>query len=123
MPNLKPTTDTALLKLGIGADQIGWKIATGGVTTFTIPSTKDQPAFSNNLISSATKRQVVTGRIVGYSSDDGLSTWTPWSIELRPGDVVALPAIAGGIQSVTINGIVVFTFAATAFGTVVGIYG
>ena len=122
MPNTKPSTDTALLKLGSMADQIGWKLATGGVTSFTIPQTKDQPALPN-LMGVATKRNTVSGRIVGYSSDDGLSTWNPWSIELRPGDVVALPTIAGGIQSVTVNGTVVFTFAATAFGTVVGIYG
>ena len=70
-------------------------------------------------------RNVVGGELlVGFSDaasgSPGGATFC--GVALNPGDVVACSAVASGVITVTVNGVTVFTVAATTVGGVIGFY-
>lgn len=103
--------------------------------TFTIPTTKTQasvvdPAFGGNLLGSIVS--VVGGQLLLASSDGASGTGSAFDLtsqeicDLRPGDIVAMSAVVGGVATVTatsVDGTVrTFLLTTTTTGTVVGYF-
>lgn len=99
-----------------------------GDAAFTVPDTVQQASPSgissglspSNLFD--TKRLGVGGYIYAVFSDAAGPTSLDFQTHINPLDVVSMTAIAGGNTSLQINGVTVFTFAATTVAGVLGYY-
>lgn len=97
-----------------------------GDAAFTVPDTVQQPSptgISSGLSPSNlfdTKRLGVGGYIFVAFSDAAGPSALDFQTKINPGDSIALTAISGGSTNVQINGVTVFTMAAT---TVAGVQG
>ncbi len=106
-----------------------------GVTQFkllqgaslTIPETMDSPSpadASSGVFPTTTfsaKRQGVGGYIYAAFTDAVGPAALDFQYKLRAGDLVAVGA-AGATQTISVNGVVVFTMASTAVGGILGYY-
>lgn len=95
--------------------------------SFTVPTTvsSPSPAGISSGLSPATlfdaRRPTVGGYIYAAISDAAGPTSLDFQAKINPGDLIAMSA-AGATTTVSINGVVVFTFASTAVAAVLGYY-
>lgn len=97
--------------------------------TFTVPDSVSAPSPSGSVSSGYApttafdgRRYVAGGMLYAAFSDAAGPTSLDFQIHLNAGDVIVMSA-AGAATTVTINGVVVFTFASTAVAGVLGFYG
>jgi hypothetical protein len=89
----------------------------------TSPTSQYQPAGVAGTFNDT--RPTAGGQtLLAISDAAGPNKVTELELELQPGDVIALGAVAGGASNLTINGVVVYTITGvTTFAAVVGLYG
>jgi hypothetical protein len=97
--------------------------------SFTVPDSANSPSPVNasSGVSPVTvfdaKKASVGGFLFTSFSDIAGNAVTSFPVKLSPGDVVACSAVASSLITVTVNGVVVGTVAATAVGGVIGVWG
>ena len=87
----------------------------------TSPTAQYQPSGVAGTFN--TQRPTAGGQLLlAFTDGAGPNNASELEVELNPGDVVALSAIASGATNVSVNGSVIYTITATTAASVVGWY-